>query len=248
MGSHKLTSVTDPTGAQDAATKNYVDNSVQGLSWKQAVRAISTANITLSGAQTIDGVSVIAGDRVLVAGQTTASTNGLYLAASGSWTRALDADSGAELVNATTYVSEGTTYADTVWTQTVNASISVGTTSLTFVQVNGGTVPTATTSTAGKVQLATQAEAEAKTDTAKAVVSADLANFPIKKLFTVGDGTSTSLTLTHSLGTKDVITQVRLASDDSIVECDIVNTSTSAVTLTFSVAPASNAIKAVVIG
>lgn len=121
-----------------AAVKGYVDAKVAGLSWKQAVRAGTTANITLSGAQTIDGVSVVAGDRVLVKNQTTGSQNGLYVAASGSWTRATDADSGAELVNATAYVSEGTTNADTQWTCTTNATITVGSTSLAFAQLSSG--------------------------------------------------------------------------------------------------------------
>lgn len=125
-----------------AAVKNYVDAKVAGLSWKQAVRAATTANITLSGAQTIDGVSVVAGDRVLVKDQATASQNGIYVAASGSWARAVDADSGAELVNATCYVSEGSANADTQWTCTTNATITPGTTALAFAQLSSsGSTP-----------------------------------------------------------------------------------------------------------
>jgi len=120
--------------ATQAAIKAYVDNLLAGLSWKKAVRAATTANITLSGAQTIDGVSVVAGDRVLVKNQSTGSQNGIYVAAAGSWTRATDADSGSELVNAACYVSEGTTLADTQWVCSTNATITVGSTSLTFAQ------------------------------------------------------------------------------------------------------------------
>lgn len=112
-----------------------------------------------------------------------------------------------------------------------------------------GNIKQAASDTAtGVVELATLAETEAKTDTARAVTPADIANFPIKKTFTVGDNSSTTLTLTHNLGTKDVVTQVRQASDDAVVDCDIVNATTNTVTLGFSVAPATNAIKAVVLG
>jgi len=69
-----------------------------------------------------------------------------------------------------------------------------------------------------------------------------------KKIFTIGDGSSTSYTLTHSLGTADVITQLRFSSDNSVAEADIVNTSTSVTTVTFANAPATNSINAVVIG
>lgn len=133
-----LAANSDDKIATQKATKTYVDNKVAGLSWKQAVRAGATANITLSGAQTIDGVSVVAGDRVLVKSQSTASQNGIYLAASAGWTRAADADSGTELVNASCYISEGATLADTQWTCSTNAPITVGSTSLAFAQLTSG--------------------------------------------------------------------------------------------------------------
>lgn len=120
-----------------SAVKSYVDNLLSGLNWKLACRAATTGNITLSGTQTIDGVSVIAGDRVLVKAQSTGSQNGIYLCASGSWTRTTDADAGTELVNATVYVSEGTVNADTQWTCTTNATITVGSTTITFAQSGG---------------------------------------------------------------------------------------------------------------
>src|SRR5262245_18827628 len=101
-----LTLNADPASALQAATKQYVDNLVTGLAWSDTVRAATTANITLSGTQTIDGVAVVAGDRVLVKNQTTASENGVYVVAAGAWTRATDADSEAELLNMAVWVSQ----------------------------------------------------------------------------------------------------------------------------------------------
>lgn len=142
MGGNKITNLGTPTADTDAATKAYVDAARAGLDVKLSVRAATTANITLSGTQTIDGVAVAAGDRVLVKNQSTASANGIYVVAAGSWTRATDADSDAEVhAGMFTFVTEGTTNADTGWVLTQNDPITVGTTSLAFTQFSGGVPP-----------------------------------------------------------------------------------------------------------
>jgi hypothetical protein len=125
------------------ASTSYVDAAVAGLSWKQAVRAATTVAGTLASdfesGDTIDGVVLATGNRILVKNQAAPAENGIYVvAASGAPTRATDADSGAELVNASVYVSEGTTLADTQWTCTTNATITVGATSLAFAQLTSG--------------------------------------------------------------------------------------------------------------
>ena len=121
--------------------KAYVDALTAGLSWKDAVRAMSDSNITLSGAQTIDGVSVVAGDRVLVTGQTSAAENGIYVVAAGAWTRATDMDEAAEFDGAAVFVKEGTTYESTGWTQ-VNTVTTVDTDSVSFSQFSGNALYT----------------------------------------------------------------------------------------------------------
>lgn len=98
------------------------------------------------------------------------------------------------------------------------------------------------------LEFASSAEAEAKSDNTKSITPASLTNFPVKKIATIGNGSSTSLAVTHNLNTLDVICSVRQASDDAEVECDVVRTSVNVVTFTFAVAPASNAIKVVIIG
>lgn len=133
MGSQAINTLLDPVNPQDAATKNYVDTVAQGLNAKPAVVVASTGNLTLSGEQTIDGV-LTSISRVLVKNQSDLAENGIYVTATGAWTRAVDANTWAELVSAFVFVSQGTTQADTGWVCTVDAGGALGTTPVTFVQ------------------------------------------------------------------------------------------------------------------
>jgi hypothetical protein len=137
FGNQALTNLLDPVNNQDAATKFYVDNVAQGLDTKQSVVAATTANITLSATQTIDGISVIAGDRVLVKNQTTQSENGIYVVSASAWARSADANTWTELISAYVFVEQGTTLADTGWVCTVNAGGTLGTTPVTWAQFSG---------------------------------------------------------------------------------------------------------------
>ena len=142
--------VPTPSGSTDAANKAYVDTAVaagvNGLTWKQSVRVATTANGTLSSAfangQTVDGVTLSTGDRILIKNQSSGAENGIYTVnASGAPTRATDADTGAEMLQATVSVQEGTTNADTTWVCTTNATITLGSTALTFTQLSGAGIP-----------------------------------------------------------------------------------------------------------
>lgn len=137
MNSQKITGLAEPTVSTDAATKNYVDNAVQGIDAKDSVRVATTANVALSGAQTVDGVSVVVGNFVLVKNQTNPCENGIYVVASSTWSRRADADTWAELVSAYVWVDEGSTQESTGWLCTANAGGTLGTTALPWVQFSG---------------------------------------------------------------------------------------------------------------
>ena len=167
MNSQRITGLADPTAAQDAATKAYVDGVAQGLDAKASVLAATTATITLSGTQTIDGVALVAGDRVLVKNQTSPTQNGIYTVAAGAWSRAADADTWNELISAFTFVEQGTVNADTGWVCAVNAGGTIGSTAISFVQFSAagsytaGTGMTATGNTFNVIGTANRIVANA---------------------------------------------------------------------------------------
>jgi phage-related tail fiber protein len=126
--------------ATRAWVMSYLAEELGKLDGKQSVRVAASANIVLNGAQQIDGVAVIAGDRVLVANQALAKDNGLWIVANGDWVRATDANSNAKVTpGLTVMVEEGTANGDSLWHLTTNAPITLGTTALTFKMLAGRT-------------------------------------------------------------------------------------------------------------
>jgi hypothetical protein len=230
----------DPSSNTDAATKQYVDGKVNGLSWKEHVRVATTANGTLATAfaagQVIDGVTLVTGDPILLKNQTTASENGIYVvAASGAPTRRSDANTSALMEpNTTVYVSEGTVNGDTSWTLTTNAPITLGTTGLTFAQAGGGGGTTYTQGTGIIIS--------------GGVISIDTSVDVRKFAADIGNGSLTSITVNHNLGTTDVTVAIKDKTTLQLVYPDVVVTDANNVTVTFATAPAAAAYRAVVHG
>lgn len=137
-------SISNPTNASHAATKQYVDNIATGLNIKASVKASTTANITLSGAQTVDGISCVANDRVLVKNQAVPSQNGVYIVSASTWTRATDYATGSNAASTFMFIEQGSTLGETGWVCTNDTgSAVVGTNSLAYTQFTGGASYTA---------------------------------------------------------------------------------------------------------
>lgn len=163
INSQRLTNVADPTSAQDAATKNYVDNVATGLDAKASVVYGTTAALpsctyangasgvgatltaTANAALSVDGQAVTVGQRILVKNQATASQNGIYVVTqtgSGAQpfilTRATDADTAAEVTGGMfTFIEGGTTLAASGWVLSLTGAVTIGTTALNFAQFSG---------------------------------------------------------------------------------------------------------------
>ena len=137
FNSQNLTNLADPVNAQDAATKSYVDSAAQGLDTKASCVVATTASITLVGSQTIDGVTVVVGDRVLVKNQSAPAQNGIYVVQTTPWTRSTDMDVWDEFPSAYTFIEQGATQADTGWVCTSNQGGTLGTTAVTWAQFSG---------------------------------------------------------------------------------------------------------------
>ena len=252
LNNQKITNLTDPTNPQDAANKRYVDAAVVGIDWKASVRAATTAAITLAtgleNGDTLDGVTLATGDRVLVKNQTDATENGLYVVAvSGAPTRSSDADTAAEITASfAVFVEEGTVNADSGWTLTNNGTITVGTSELSFTQFTGLGQITAgdgLTKTANTLNVVPGDGLAVTADSVKI----DRAVVVTKYATNVGDGTATSYTITHNLATRDVIVSLYdNVSPYAEVMADIEHTTTNTITLLFSIAPTNNKYRVVV--
>jgi hypothetical protein len=273
FATYKLTNLGSPVSAADAATKQYVDDVAQGLNIHAASYAATTANLnatysngtsgvgatlTNAGANaafSVDGVSPSLNARILVKNQTTQAQNGIYVLStvgdgSTPWvlTRATDFDTATEIAGGDfTFVDAGSTLANTGWVN-IDEVTTVGTDPIVFQQFSG-----AGTYTASDGILLTGTNFTGVV-VASGGLSVGASGFELdttiavrKYAANVGDGTATSYTVSHNLGTKDVIVSVYdNSSPYAELICDVQHTSTTAITLLFSVAPTSNQYRVVV--
>ncbi len=231
LNSQRITGAADPSGAQDVATKNYVDAFVNGLDWKASVRAATTAALAAVTATTttltanangaiaaVDGVTLIQGDALLVKDQAAGAQNGIYTVTTvGSGgapfvlTRRSDADASVEITaGMVVSVAEGTSNVDKAFILTTNDAITVGTTALVFSQLPGSQP--------------------------SRIFESD-----------IGNGSSTSFALNHAFGTRNVaVTVYRNSSPWDDIWCEVQRTDTNNVTLVFDSAPSSAEFHAVV--
>jgi hypothetical protein len=149
MGGNKLTNLGTPVNAGDAVSLSYLQTQIFGLEWKQNCRVATTANLSsLSGLLTVDGVTLIPGDRVLVKNQSAPAANGIYVAQSGAWVRSTDTSTWLSLVSAVTVIDEGTANHDSCWNCTVDRGGTLGSSAVVWSAFTFN-VPLATESTDG---------------------------------------------------------------------------------------------------
>lgn len=286
-----ITLAADPAAAMQPATKQYVDNVVQGLDPKASVRVVSYTNVTLAGGapNSVDGIPLAANDRVLVTGQTAQAENGIYVVSTlgtgvnGTWTRATDMDNWLEVPGAYCWAESGATYTDTAWICTANPGGTLGTTAITWARfASAGTVSagagmtktgdtldvvgdanlqvladvinvlsapkwtTARTLTlTGDVTGNVSIDGSANVSLAATVTSAGTA----AKHFAGNVPAGTSCTITHNLGSRDVVVQVyRNSGNYDTVLCDVWRSDTNNVVLKFATSVAANAFRCVVTG
>lgn len=273
-GGYKITNLGDPSADTDAANKGYVDSVAQGLNIHDSVVAatpaslasITSGSVTYNNGSsgvgatltlgvaltTLDGVSLTNGDRILVKNESTAANNGIYTWATGGTvlTRATDFDQTAEMGGGDFFfVTGGSTYDNTGWV-CIDKITTVGTTPVVFTQFSGAGTYTASNG----VQLVGNnfsgvVASGGGLSVGSSGFSVDTAVVVRKYAANVGDGASTSYTVTHNLGTQDVqVTVYDNSSPYAEVVVDVQHTSTNAVTVLFSTAPTSNQYRVVVQG
>ncbi len=253
MNAQRLTNVAAPIADTDAATRGFVAGLVNGTDWKASVRAATTANIDLTtgGLLTIDGVGLAAGNRALVKNQTTASQNGIYVVASGAWTRATDADTDAEVSSGmAVFVEEGTTNGNQQWVLSTDNPITLGTTALVFSQI--GATGGAPAAGAGLTLVSNTYDVGAGNGILVDPDAVRVDPIVVGRKFTApfGDGTATSYTIAHNLGNQWVTAQVvRNSTPFDVVWADVDLTDANNVRVYgFGVAPTANQFRVNVIG
>ncbi len=246
MGNQKITNLANAVNGDEAV--NYAQlvaataSAVAGLDVIPSVRVATTANVTLSGLQTIDGVTLVANNRVLVKSQSVGTENMIYVVGSGAWSW-LD---WAYSPNSFVFVEEGTVNADTGWMLTNNGTISPGSTVMNWTQFSGAgqiTAGNGLTKTGNTLDVGAGTGITVAADT----VSIDTAVVARKSSTTLSTS-ATSYVVTHNLNTQDINLTVRKLSDQSVAYTSWEATSVNTATVYFATAPAANAYRVTVMG
>ncbi len=254
-GVRRIVNLPDPTDNLHAVNKQYLDNALaslaRGLNWKDNVRVMATGNVNIaSPPSTLDGVTLAVNDRILLASQTDAKENGIYVynGSGQALTRSSDANTTDSLIGAVVLVTEGTVNAGTAWRQTTPVPI-IGTNNIVWEAF--GSVSQATETTSGIIRIATQTEVNAGTIDNAAVTPLKLATYTarIRKFSgTFGDTSNTIYDIAHNMGTDVVVAAVYYASTNKLAWCDITLLDSNTIRVTLEAPPGTNALRIVGFG
>lgn len=246
----KILNLPAGTASGHPVTYDQLNSAIEGIAWKDSARVSTQANLNLSSpGASIDGISLSAGDRVLVRAQTSVPENGIYIwnGAAVAMTRAADASTFAELEGAALTIEEGTNEGVTYRQTQVNGVI--GTNDIIWTTF-GSSAPAASETQAGVAELATQAETDTGTDDARIVTPLKLKSWSLRVkglAQNIGDGAATQIDVTHNFNTRDVQVEVYRNGTpwDSII-CDVERSDVNTVRLRFAAAPTSNQFRVVI--
>lgn len=250
----QIKNLADGSASTDAVTLQQMQAFVRGLDWKESVRAASTANVNIAApGASIDGVSFANGERVLLKDQTAPAQNGIYQfnGAASPLTRTADASSqdGVQTLTAGAAVlaTEGSVNGDTAWVVSTHDPITVGTTAITYAQFGGGlTYSNGNGLALTGTTFSVQAVAGGGITVAGGGVSIDFTKAVGKFAANLGDGTLTTFSITHNLGSADVLVTVKDNSTGVIGYLSPTVVDANHVSLTFPTAPSSNQYRVVV--
>lgn len=252
LNTQKITNLLAGTAASDAVNLQQLQDQVMSTSWKEEVRAATTAAVTLAtgleNGDVIDGVTLATNDRILVKDQAAGAENGIYTVnVSGAPTRATDADSETDIRGSAVFVANGTTLGGTRWVLNNTGAITLGTTALTFAQFGGGN-----TYTAGNGLALSGNDFNVGAGTGITVdatnVNIDTAVVARKATALIGNNSATSIAVTHSLGNQWVTAQVIKVSTLKQWDVDVELTDANTTTFIFAVAPTTNEFRAIITG
>jgi Coiled stalk of trimeric autotransporter adhesin len=238
LGGFKATNLAAGTLSTDAATYGQLQAAINALDWKPSVRALHAANVAaLSGTGTYGGVALVAGDRVLLTGQTTPAQNGIWVVQTGAWTRPADYTGATTASGGTSvYVEEGTN-ADQQWRLITDGVVTVDTTATTWTQIGGTTTYVGDGTTISITG-----------NTIAAVTGATNYALVRKWSATVGDGATTAFSCAHGFGHKDVQVVIREVATGDQWWVENRATDNNNVLVTFAVAPTAGQFRVTIQG